>query len=314
MKNTFTQPGDFWKERDFGAKFSAVFEFLGAHWRPLGRVMLYLVVPAALLQGIVASLVQPHIIAAIRESQFGSGTYSARYATYLANFNSPWYLLSNVASVAFHTILILSVYGYLMRCVYAEHPGAPVTAPDVWAVVKRKFLGTFFSLYGIWLLIAAGFVVFFFPGFYLMIALSLFFAVDMMEDHGFVPSISRSLQLVRGKWWSTFGLLAIMLLVIYVVFAGIGVVAVLGGGIKSLVLSTGTLSGPVLTVVSALSGVLSIVLYLPLMLVLAFQYFNLVERKEGVGLRQLVHKLGDSTSTAPVAESDHYRPDDEGEY
>ena len=48
----FAQESDFRQLRDFGQKFSASFEFIGAHWRGLGQAMLYLVLPAAILQGI----------------------------------------------------------------------------------------------------------------------------------------------------------------------------------------------------------------------------------------------------------------------
>jgi hypothetical protein len=49
------------------------------------------------------------------------------------------------------------------------------------------------------------------------------------------------------------------------------------------------------------------------LLAMAFQYFNLVERKEGLGLRLLVNELG-QPQAIQAAQSSHYRPDDEGEY
>ena len=52
MKNTFTTPANFWQERDFGAKISATFEFIGAHWRTLGKCLVYFVLPFTLLMGI----------------------------------------------------------------------------------------------------------------------------------------------------------------------------------------------------------------------------------------------------------------------
>jgi hypothetical protein len=312
MKNTFTKPADFWQERDFGAKISATFEFIGAHWRPLGQVLLYLVVPVALVQAILASILQTQIISAVRQHQASGATV---YTSYITTFQSPWYLLSNILSVAFYVVLILSVYGYVMRCVYTEQPGTPVTVPEVWAVVKRKFVGTFFSFYGIWMLIGVGFLVLFIPGLYLAVALSLFFAVSVLENNNFAANISRCLQLTRGKWWSTFGLIFIVFLLVYLAVAGIGTVAVLLGGAKNLILTTRSLSqsSPALVIFSLFAGLLALLLYVPAMLLLAFQYFNLVERKEGIGLRLLVDKLGD-THAAPTAESGHYQPDNEGEY
>ena len=307
MKNNYTTPADFWQERDFGAKISAAFEFIGAHWRPLGRVLLYLVVPFALAQGIVSVLLQPRILNAIQQGR------SEGFSTYTAGFQSPWSFLNGIMGGLFYAVLILSVYGYLSRCVYAEQPGAPVTVPQVWEVVKNRLVGTYFSLIGIWLLIAFGFICLFVPGVYLVVALSLFFAVSVLENSGFMTAISRCIDLIKGKWWSTFGLLFIMGILFYLVFASLGVLVVLVGGVKSLLFSAGSGFSLSLIVITAVSGLLSVLFYVPLMLVLAFQYFNLVERREGVGLRLLVNKLGDEQA-ATTAESSHYQPDEEGEY
>ena len=312
MKNTYATPADFWQERDFGAKISAAFEFIGVHWRPLGRVLLYLVVPLALVRGIVAAALQARILDAMR-SGTGSSAFGMRYATYLSAFQSPWYFLNAILGGVFYTVLILSVYGYLARCVYAEQPGAPVTVPQVWEVVKSRLVGTYFSLVGIWLLIAFGFICLFVPGVYLVVALSLFFAVSVLENSGFMTTISRCLDLIKGKWWSTFGLLFIMATLFYLVFASLGALAVLVGGVKSLLFRADSGFSPFLIVVAAVSGVFSVFFYVPLMLVLAFQYFNLVERREGVGLRLLVNQLGDE-QVAVAAQSEHYQPEEEGEY
>jgi len=200
-----------------------------------------------------------------------------------------------------------------MRCVYAEQPGQAVTVPEVWGIVKGKLLSTFFSLIGIWLIIAFGFVVFFVPGLYMLITLSLFFAVSVFENGNFMATISRCIDLIRGKWWSTFGLLCIMVVLIYLALASVGMVLALAGGVKSLLTVSSTLPPILLVIYSAIKGLLLTLLYLPSMLALAFQYFNLVERKEGVGLRLLVDKLGDSQAAA-TAESSQYQPDEEGEY
>lgn len=313
MKNTYSTPADFWQERDFGAKISAAFEFIGVHWRPLGRVLLYLVMPLALVQGIVAGALRLQVAEVVRQHSGEGNTLSVRYASYFSAFQSPWYFLNSVLGFIFQSVLILSVYGYMMRCVYAEQPGAPVTVPEVWQVVKGKVLGTSLSLLGVWIIIAFGLVFFFVPGLYMLVTLSLFFAIYVFENSDFLATISRCIDLIKGKWWSTFGLLGIMVLLIYLVFASVGVVVALTGGFKAMVTSSRTLPTSLAVVLSSLGGLLSVLLYVPIMLVLAFQYFNLVERREGLGARLLVAKLGDSQA-APTSQSSQYQPDEEGEY
>jgi hypothetical protein len=317
MQNTFTKPADFWQQRDFGKKISATFEFMGAHWRPLGRVLLYLVVPMALLQGIITATLQSQLLSTFRESfhgQSGAGGFlSNRFALYTTALQSPLYLLNNLLSTALHTVLILSVYGYLLRCVYPSQAGGPITVADVWEVIKRQFVGTFFSLYGVGLVVGLSFLVLFVPGVYMSVVLSLFFVVRVLEDSGFGTTLNRCMSLIRGKWWSTFGLLAVMLLIIYFMLASVGIVAALFGGLRALVLSAGSPSSSFLVVISSLSGLLTLLLYPPVLLAIAFQYFNLVEQKEGVGLRLLVDKLGQSEAL-PEAQSSYYQPDEEGTY
>ena len=110
MQNTFTKPADFWQQRDFGKKISATFEFIGAHWRPLGQVLLYLVVPVALVQGILNMVLQSQLLGTLRQvssgqSAGGAYSFSGRFAMYSTLVQSPLYLLNNLLAVALHANL-----------------------------------------------------------------------------------------------------------------------------------------------------------------------------------------------------------------
>ena len=56
-KTTFTREADFRRERDFGTKVGATFDFVTAQFRPLFKCLAYFVLPAALLAGIGMGLV-----------------------------------------------------------------------------------------------------------------------------------------------------------------------------------------------------------------------------------------------------------------
>ena len=66
-----------------------------------------------------------------------------------------------------------------------------------------------------------------------------------------------------------------------------------------------------LLIVQSLATVGQSMLRAVLLITLVFQYFHLVELKDGTGLRHLVDQLGQAP--APVT-NETYRPDDEGEY
>lgn len=313
MQQRYTQATDFWQERDFGQKISATFEFIGAHLRPLSRVLLYLVVPAALVQSILIALLQSRIFGPLLRAQAEQSSYRLG-TSYYNNFTSPLYLLSNVMSTAFHSMLILSIYGYLFLCLYPPAHGGPIQPADVWEVVRRKFWGTFFSIYGVGLLLLFAFVVLLVPGIYLSVVLSLYFIVNMVEGTDFLSTISRCSTLIKGKWWSTCGLLFVMVGLIYVLFLGFGIVAgITGAGLRGaeLLSSSDNFRGLAIAI-SAISTLLSLLLYPPILLAIAFQYFNLVERHEGVGMHHLVSQLGQAPAASPDPTS--YHPTEEGEY
>lgn len=314
MPPSYTQATDFWQERDFGQKITATFEFIGVHWRPLGRVLLYLVVPLALVQSIVVVVLQSRLLQALHDSY----ARTSRFGYMSSTFSSPLYYLNVVTGLTLQTMLILSVYGYVTQCLYPTQPGAPITVADVWVTVKERFLGTFFSLLGLALIVMFGLAFFAIPGIYLAVALSLFFMVQLIENGDFSTTFSRCLNLIKGHWWSTFGLIFIMLFLLGMVRTGVSIVlGLLGLG----AVGTGLLSGlggtgeglPLLgLLIGAISTLVSLLVYPPILLSIAFQYFNLVERREGVGLRQLVDQLGQPPQAAPGSTT--YRPDEEGEY
>jgi hypothetical protein len=141
----YNQATDFWQERDFGQKFSAVFEFLRAHWRSLGRVLLYLVGPLALLQAIAVVVLQYHLFGSVSRLYHMSSVSAS--VDFLQFFTSPAYFSSTLLGAAFYTVLVLSIYGYLLECLYPTQPGQPLGVAEVWAVVKRRCGGFLCILY-----------------------------------------------------------------------------------------------------------------------------------------------------------------------
>ena len=313
----FAQESDFRQLRDFGQKFSASFEFIGAHWRGLGQAMLYLVLPAAILQGIVSALLQKQVFAqALRGT--GTGMGKLQQLTMLDGmYQSPIYWINVAISGIFIMFLVLTVYAYVRCCLRPVPSPASITVGEVWAVVKSEFIGSYLSYFALLMLIIIGFFLLGIPGIYLSVTFSLFYITKVLEGTGFMATCRRCLQLVRGKWWSTFGLIVMMSFALGLVLAVVG--SVVGGlsyfaakqvgflqtddASSSLVLFT--------VITSALTGLLNLLIYPPLLLALAFQYFNLVERRDGVGLRNMVSQLGQVPAAVHTTD---YRPDDEGEY
>jgi hypothetical protein len=244
-------------------------------------------------------------------------------------------MLAFVAGFFTLTLLILTTYGYLLLCLNRTDESVEIEVSEVWAVVRRRFVGTLLANFGlvavllaacaplvgvVFLMQVAGpFIGLLLPVlylglFYVMFALSLFHIIWVREELGFFATLRRCFYLIWGKWWSTFGLLFVMGMII---------------GIMSIVffipqsfLNVSTLltpnstppNGLLVVATNTLSSMALIMLYPLLFLALAFQYFNLVERKEGEGLRALVGRIGQPAVAAQPYAPDRYRADEEGEY
>lgn len=313
----FAQESDFRQQRDFGQKFSAAFEFIGAHWRGLGQAMLYLVLPVAIVQGIVAALLQKQLFAQTLRVASTNTSKLQQLALLNGMYQSPVYWANVAISGIFIMFLVLTVYGYVRCCLRPVPSPEPITVGQVWEVVKSEFIGSYLSYFGLLILIIIGFFLLGFPGIYLSVAFTLFYITKVVEGTGFGATCRRCLQLVRGKWWSTFGLIMVMSIALGIVITVVG--GMVGGLSYFAARQVGAIQaddassslGLFTVIATALTSFFNLLIYPPLLLAIAFQYFNLVERRDGVGLRSMVSQLGQ----APAAvRSTDYRPDDEGEY
>ncbi len=346
MKNTFTSPADFWQERDFGAKISAAFDFIGAHWRALGKCLVYFVLPGALLMGIGLGLftntifnLSGHTLAAQRA---GTTVPSSSAFSHFSELGLGGLGVAMLGGILAFLLLVGTVHAYV-RARLRLPATVPVTPTDVWAELRAR-LGRMLALVGLlvagYLVLVLGIImlvggavgiskvlgssssgilfafllipVFYFLVIYAAVAMSLFFPVLWLEDLGLFASVGRCFQLIKGHWWATFGLILVATFLqsmLSIVFA-IPQYAVMFGKMLQL---PGLDSDVLGLVAQCLYAVGIIFTYTLPLLALVFQYFNLVERREGHGLRLLVDQLGQSQA-APVAQSGHYRPNDEGEY
>jgi hypothetical protein len=136
----------------------------------------------------------------------------------------------------------------------------------------------------------------------------------VVENTGFGTTLSRCLRLTRGKWWSTLGLLFVMSLMLGLLLAIVGgVLSWLAYSVGSLFVSSVTPNnlGLFTVIATTVGGLFNLAIYPPLLIALAFQYFNLVERQEAIGMRNMVNQLGQAPPSVNPAAS---RPEDEGEY
>ena len=321
MRPPFIHEAEFRQERNFGAKIGATLEFIGSHWRPLLRCLFYFVLPPALLMGIGLGIFTNQAW-----NQAAAGLGKSRPVP--PQFDSLGALggigLLLVGSMVAYLLLTSVVYGYL-RARLALAPTEPVTTRVVWDLIRPRLgrllgawllltllgLGAFGGLGALLFQLGPGYpVLLFFPALYVMMPLALFLPVFWFEDQSPLAALRRCFYLIRGKWWSTLGLLMVIGLIqgtVSMVFILPQYAIMFGKLFKIAVLSSDVLG----IAVQCLYTVGLMLTYTLPLVALAFQYFNLVERHDGVGLHQLVDRLGQTPGRVANAA---YQPEDEGEY
>ena len=318
---------EFQKTRDFSNKMNATFEFVKQNFKPLFRVMLYIVGPPALIVSLLLGTLMTDYMKAIFGMTSGRSNITDMLTIDLA--------IKVVLAVAVGTITsvisVAAINGYVV--LYREKQSNQIEVEEVWDYVKKTFWLYFWSMlgfvalaivaYGILLIpsvalfsavpVLAVFAVFGVMGLfaYLLVANSLVLIVRGFEPTGFFESFSRSMFLTRGKWWSTFGLSLILYLIVSVtssVFFMPWYFSKIVSSLHNIKNGNGMdLSTDWFGIIStAFQYLASYLLSVLVQVGLIFQYFNLVERKESRGLMEKMGGLGTGEVAPTNTQTEHY--------
>lgn len=311
---------NFKKERDFSEKLNATFAFLSQNFKPIGKNLFLIAGPFALLMGICYGIYQSYT--------FGFDFTNMGQIPWESAGSAPLLVLGVLGMVFFSTVAGTLVIAILMRHiqVYIKEGHAQISTGALWNTIWKDFfnvLGTsLFIMFGVILLMFVvaiplavlgasgganpvvigllaflGFVAFLF----FLPSLTLLYPIRSMEKVGVFTSLSRMFRLISGKWLSTIGLLIVIVIIhsiLSVVFAVpmyivLFMKAIHSGGVDFVANpSADPLYNILLSLTSGISMLGSYILYSIVFIAVTFQYFNLVERKEGRGLMERMEDFG----------------------
>lgn len=247
---------------------SEAFRFVRVHARPLGTIVLtiggtYLLIPMLL---------------------FAIATFSQNaLLTGIASF------LSFFAPTLVNTVVCCYIVFYM------DEPNRPISVQEVWGASKiflsKILLGNLLYSLGVGL----GLVFFLIPGIYLSVAMAFIPVILIHERYSVMESIDHSIATVKGHWGQTFGVLAIMMLLLIFISIFLSLPQML---ITVFYMSMSANIGEtsmqlVLVFVNALSELGSLIGYTLSITAITFQYYNLIERKEAVGLMERVQNMAE---------------------
>ncbi len=325
-------PIEFHKARDFSKKINDTFEFLKQNFAPLIKSVLFIAGPPVLMGSLLIGSFIGDFLNLSQDSYTNPGS-SEMAEKYFLSINF-WLqiILAMIFLIVSGVASLSSINNYIL--LYGEKKSNQIEVSEVWARVKETFwmyLGTMF-FFGLLFMLAyivmlvpivilssiSPFLVFFgvmglFVGLiYLLFGASLTFFIRAYEKAGFFEAIKRSFYLVSGKWWSTFGLIFILSMIVSTMsylFIMPWYIATIVSSLHSV--STDAFQEPsfnwkLLTLVSfTLYYLAQMVLYTIPNVGIALQYFNLVELKEAKGLMNEIQNLGDTSNQSPQREEDY---------
>lgn len=314
------------KTRDFGKKLNATIEFLKQNFKPLFKSLLYIAGPFVIVGSIFITQIYSGFFQNLMQ---GPESYD------LFEGNLTKIIITLIAAIVFLTLGGTAVIGTVNEYIilYEKKKGPNITVPEVWERVKATFLtvlGTMI-LYAIVFAVAyvaivipialmgalsgalavIGGIVAFCGFFYLLVVLSHIFIIRAYEGISFSKAFSRCFFLIKEKWWSTFAIL-IVTGIIHNVISSIFFIPWYATTIIQMMhnlegnsFSEPSLAMKIFTNVSLLLYfVSSYILYCIPLIALAFQYFNLVERKEARGLMSKIDAFG--TEQPKEDDEEHY--------
>ncbi|MTI32847.1 hypothetical protein [Xanthovirga aplysinae] len=277
----------FYKKRDFSDILSVTFDFIRAEFKDLIKNVGIIVAPFGILSGILSSLYTSSIQGQMNDMLSSPDGGFDPFAIY-----NPLYFLSIFGTGILYTIFTGVIYAHIILTL---KKGKGNFGPKE----VLKFLGSnIFGIIGVGLLsiLAAGFgmIFLFIPGIWLSVMFSLSMFAKLNEGISVTDALGRSYSLVKGNWWNTFGII-IVLSIIYMV---LGYLIQLPAGIYMGVKTFSSIQegffnlDPAYTTIAIFSSIISIIFSAILYIGLAFQYFNLVERAEGVGAAKEIDSIG----------------------
>ena len=287
------------KVRDFGGLLNVIFEYIKINFKSLLKSNLLIGAPTILLAGVFLGIYQ-------------SSLFSFDVDSTVPQIGLPFLLSTFLTMVSYYIIMVVT-YSHLR--VYKQSEAGIFDIEDVWQKTKQNFLMMLFTVIGYSFILGIvglvfvglgfyltyqgnyGFIILIFIGIgiliYLTITYSLVFIVRIEEEITFFAALKRSKNLIKDNWWFTFGLTLVVGLIqsfiLYALYIPTYVVMffITFSGVGS---DTGNFS-KILFIVTSIITSLGAILYTISTLAIAFQYYNLVERKEAPGLLQKVENI-----------------------
>ncbi len=271
--------------RDFGESLADSTGFLRQNLKPLMKALLYIGTPIILAGAIAMGGLG---ILAVRLEMGDS-------LNFLGAGSILSMLLAFFVIILGTLILMATVYEYMI--LYEERKGEEkIEVADVRKSVfdhLPTYLITSFLLWLTLMIIAPlSFLLFFIPLIYIAIAISPIFVIRRVEGVGFVEAIKRCFYLIQDQWWTTFGTLIVVTIIMLLISYSFQIplsIFLMFFGVLSL---TTTWVISVMAVSYSFLFILNLFMSTFFYIVIVLRYYSTVEYHDGVGAMRKIELIG----------------------
>ncbi|NOZ34417.1 MAG: hypothetical protein GXO80_03855, partial [Chlorobi bacterium] len=177
----------FIRERTFGDLIGAPFEFIIQEFKTFAGTLLKYAGPFVAVTFLMVSLLANDIFnAAVLKTNTPTSTII--YAVIL------------IFSLMFGMLAVVIVtHSYIS--LYVSKGKGNFTKDDVGELLKKNLWKVFGAGILVYIMVVIGFLLFYIPGIYLAVATIFIFLIIIYENKSATESISRSFEIIKGKWW-----------------------------------------------------------------------------------------------------------------
>ena len=273
------------KLRDFGENINDTFVFLKQNFKTLLASYVAIVGVFMIAQAIANGMYQSQSFGVFDRLRKGIPERGNSFE----NIISIQYFLYIVLS--WLTLEVAKVLVSVYIKYQLEHDGAKPGIEDIWNLFIRYIFKVLICSIPILLLIILGTVLCILPGIYLLVVFTPFQFILVIEDESMGGAFNRCFELIKENFWMSFAIYLVSYMIYS--FSGLIIGAVVGVVVGVITyLSTNSI-GTTAGFVSSFLNIFTLVFYIIFLVSTCFQYFNLVEIRDGAGILQRIKNIGD---------------------
>lgn len=289
---------EFRQLREFGELIGDTFLFMKQNFKPLMKSF-FALTGIFIVGGIISSMIAQLQLVGIAQAAGTTFDDSPRNMFYNVGFT---YVLSIVFVLLTYTSMYVSILSYI--ALYIEKGNVAPSIDEVWAYFKYYFFRMMGSGILLFIFFMLCLILCILPGIYVYPAVTIFAPIMILENGSFTHSFDRSFKLLKNEWWITAAVILVINLIFYAFSTLVQLPAIIIMMVGAFTQGERTITNAY-AVISAVSQQISYIFMIIPIICSSLIYFNLVERKENLGLLQRMDSLGQNPETDQTIQEEY---------